>query len=312
MQPHALSFAVATCAAYARFPPCNRKKLFSPICIPQLSVSARHSSSHSNSAISRRAILKLATNAALAATVSALLPQCHAHAASRGLPEGTAEAVLKDVSWPRFWPYMSSDFVRFDARPDNEFYAFPRLVRHIDDGAVAALKQYYMSLLHRVYDVLDVCSSVEAYLPKTWDGKGVVAGLGMNEVELTRNPALNEYVVMDLNVNETLPYGDRSFDLVMCNVSIDYLIKPREVLAEMARVLRPGGRVVISFSDRVFATKAVTVWTAGGDVDHIYTVASYIHYAGGFGEPKVEDLSPRRNKVCTGDPLYVVWATRLA
>lgn len=271
-----------------------------------------HPPSNPKYAVPRRAAIKLARNAALAAAISAFLPHHPAHGAAHGLPKGAAETVLKNVTWPPSWPYTSSDFVRFDARPDDEFYAFPRLVRHIDEGAVAALKQYYASMLPSVRDVLDVCSSVEAYLPQMWEGKGIVAGLGMNEVELTHNPALNEYVVADLNVNAGLPYGDGSFDLVMCNVSIDYLTKPRRVLAEMARVLRPGGRVAISFSDRVFATKAVALWTAAGDPDHIYTVASYIHYAGGFSEAVVEDLSPRRNGTCTGDPLYVVWATRLA
>lgn len=271
-----------------------------------------HPSSNPSHPIPRRTAIKLARNTAIAIAVGALFPHHTALSAARGLPAGAAEAVLKNVAWPPSWPYTSSDFARFDTRPDDEFYAFPRLVRHIDDGAVAALKRYYAGMLPWVHGVLDVCSSVEAYLAETWEGRGVVAGLGMNEVELAHNRALSEHVVVDLNARENLPYRDGSFDVVMCNVSIDYLTKPRGVLAEMARVLRPGGRVVISFSDRVFAIKAIAVWTGGGDVDHIYTVASYIHYAVGFSEPMVEDLSPRRNGVCTGDPIYVVWATRLA
>jgi hypothetical protein len=35
------------------------------------------------------------------------------------------------------------------------------------------------------------------------------------------------------NVNPTLPYEDNSFDVVTCVVSIDYLIKPIEVLKEV-------------------------------------------------------------------------------
>jgi hypothetical protein len=35
------------------------------------------------------------------------------------------------------------------------------------------------------------------------------------------------------NVNPTLPYDDNSFDVVTCVVSIDYLIKPIEVLKEV-------------------------------------------------------------------------------
>lgn len=35
------------------------------------------------------------------------------------------------------------------------------------------------------------------------------------------------------NVNPTLPYEDSSFDVVTCVVSIDYLIKPIEILKEV-------------------------------------------------------------------------------
>jgi len=41
---------------------------------------------------------------------------------------------------------------------------------------------------------------------------GRVAGLGMNEFELSKNPQLTEYVAKDLNVEAKLPYDDNSFD----------------------------------------------------------------------------------------------------
>lgn len=163
-----------------------------------------------------------------------------------------------------------------------------------------------------VLDVLDVCSSVEAYLPLQWPARRVVTGLGMNEAELSANPALTDFVVKDLNVEPRLPFSDEQFDLVMCNLSVDYLTRPLEVVREMRRVLRKGGEVLFSFSDRVFATKAVAIWMGAGDADHVYFVASYVHFADGFSPSAVVDLSPRRNGACTGDPLYVVRATRVA
>lgn len=41
------------------------------------------------------------------------------------------------------------------------------------------------------------------------------------------------------------------------SVSIDYLVRPIEVLRQAARVLRPGGLVVLTFSRRRLPTNAV-------------------------------------------------------
>ena len=38
-------------------------------------------------------------------------------------------------------------------------------------------------------------------------------------------------------------------------VSVDYLNNPLEVFKEMNRVLKPGGRAIMSFSNRCFPTK---------------------------------------------------------
>ena len=43
----------------------------------------------------------------------------------------------------------------------------------------------------------------------------------------------------DLNAKPKLPFADGSFDVVTCVVSVDYLNKPKEVMAEVARVLKP-------------------------------------------------------------------------
>ena len=54
-----------------------------------------------------------------------------------------------------------------------------------------------------------------------------------------------------------LPYEDNSFDIITNAVSVDYLAKPLEVFKEMHRVLKPGGRAIMSFSNRCFPTKGV-------------------------------------------------------
>lgn len=89
----------------------------------------------------------------------------------------------------------------------------------------------------------------------------------MNEKELEANKALTEYHCQDLNRNPTLSqFEDESFDFVCNVVSVDYLTNPLEVFKETHRVLRKDGRALISFSNRLFATKAVAMWLQADDI----------------------------------------------
>ena len=112
-------------------------------------------------------------------------------------------------------------------------------------------------------------------------GEGAtLTGLGMNEGELKANAALSSYNIVDLNKSARLPYPDSSFDMAFCQLSIDYLTSPISVLKEVSRVLAPGGLFAVSFSDRVFMSKQVAVWSGRDDFDHLLTVAGY------FGQSK--------------------------
>jgi SAM-dependent methyltransferase len=199
-------------------------------------------------------------------------------------------------------------FDRADPGPDAGFYDWPRLVTHIDDGAIAAVGELYAELgvdgsAGEPRRVLDLMSSWVSHL-RTAPAELVV--LGMNADELAANPQATDRVVRDLNADPRLPFPDADFDAVLCCVSIDYLVRPVDVLREAARVLRPGAPVVVTFSDRCFPTKAVRGWLATDDEGHCAIVAEYLHRAGGFTEPEVSlRTRPRR-----GDPLYAVVARR--
>ena len=66
---------------------------------------------------------------------------------------------------------------------------------------------------------------------------------------------------------------------------------------------------VMSFSNRCFPTKAVSIWTSTGDLDHIWIVGAYYHFAGGFQGLAAADISPKPGKT---DPMYVVFARKEA
>ncbi len=131
--------------------------------------------------------------------------------------------------------------------------------------------------------------------------------LGMNDAELAANPLAEEHVVHDLNRDPELPFPDAAFDAVTCCVSIDYLVRPVAVLREVARVLRPQGVVVITFSNRCFPSKAIRGWMIS-EADHPAIVSAYVEQTAGFGAVTAQRRTPEGGD---GDPLYGVWARRL-
>jgi SAM-dependent methyltransferase len=197
-------------------------------------------------------------------------------------------------------------FRRYDESPDTRFYESPRLVEHIDAAATAAVEQLYRERVPAGGAILDLMSSWVSHFPPEI-AYGRVVGLGMNAVELARNPRLDAYDVRDLNADPRLPFPDASFDAVTICVSVQYLTQPAAVLREVARVLRPAGVVAITFSNRCFPTKAVAVWQMRDSRGHLALVSGYLAEAGGFAA--IEALDRSRPG---GDPLYAVVARRAA
>jgi SAM-dependent methyltransferase len=194
-------------------------------------------------------------------------------------------------------------FDRADPGTDDAFYRVPRIVTHIDDDAIAAVGALYEELgLHG--DVLDLMSSWVSHFT---DAPRHLTVLGMNAAELARNPQASETVVHDLNADPRLPLDDVSFDAAVCCVSVDYLVRPIEVFRDVARVVRPGGPFVCTFSNRCFPTKAIRGWLYSSDTEHGDIVAEYFRHAGGWQEPVIERRTPAGH---FGDPLWAVWAHR--
>jgi len=75
----------------------------------------------------------------------------------------------------------------------------------------------------------------------------------------------------------------------------------------MFRVLKPGGKAIMSFSNRCFPTKAIAMWSQTDDSGHIWIVGSYFKYSAGWTDIKAFDISSGK-----GDPMFVVTATKPA
>jgi SAM-dependent methyltransferase len=173
----------------------------------------------------------------------------------------------------------SGAFDKLDTEEDEIFYEPPRLVCHIDDGAIAALTGFYRMVLPPGGELLDLMSSWVSHLPPEVEYAQVI-GHGMNATELAANPRLGRWFIQNLNRDTNLTLADASLDAAMICVSIQYLQRPVAVLREVARVLRPGGPLVVSFSNRCFWTKAVAIWRALDDEGHAHLVELYLRHAG--------------------------------
>jgi hypothetical protein len=230
----------------------------------------------------------------------------------RGLPVTRMSRIddaLKSPKWPAEWPFRPEDFSRADESSDSNFYSTDRFVHHIDEGSRAALTRYYSENIKPFSDVLDICSSWVSHYPSNIK-LGRVAGLGMVPGELKQNSQLTEWTAKDLNLDPKLPYNDNSFDYVTCVVSTDYLTKPLDVFREIQRVLKPGGTAIMSQSNRCFPTKAINIWLNTNDVEHVFIIGCYFHYAGGFAPPSSHDISPNTLGIPTGDPMFIIEAKK--
>ena len=204
-------------------------------------------------------------------------------------------------------PLLPEHFRRADESEDSSFYVQPRLVNHIDDGAIAALGEFYRRTLPAGGHILDLMSSWVSHLPADVQYGGVT-GLGLNQVELDENPVLTRRTIHDLNQNPTLPYATNEFDGAVVNVSVQYLTKPKEVFADVGRVLKPGAPFAITFSNRMFPTKAVRIWQLLGDEQRANLVALYFELSKAFEKARAFDLSPAPGR---SDPVYAVVAGAL-
>ncbi len=215
--------------------------------------------------------------------------------------------------------FFSDDpFARDDETPDIRFYTNPRFVQHLDAAAVDGVKALYGRHLAGNMHVLDLMSSWTSHIP---DGiaLGRLSGLGMNMAELEQNSALSDRLVHDLNKNPELPYPSAAFDTILCTVSVEYLTRPHAVFEEMARVLKPGGTAVITFSNRWFPPKAVRIWKELHEFERMGLVLEYFARSGKF--QNLETFSMRGlprpwddkyfPQLRYSDPVYAVWGQKM-
>jgi SAM-dependent methyltransferase len=191
-------------------------------------------------------------------------------------------------------------FTAVDHSPDPAFA--PEIdFEQIDAAALAAITRLYREILPAGGAILDVMSGWVPHLPPEAPFRRVV-GIGLDKRALSENPFLDEWRVQDLNRTPALPFGAGEFDGATICGSIQYLRRPGEVIREIARVLRPGAPLIVTFSNRCQATKAIACWCLLDETGHLCQIAQRFAEAGNWADIRCLDRTPPGG----GQPLYAV------
>ncbi len=175
------------------------------------------------------------------------------------------------------------------------------LFAHIDGAAIAAVTDLYREILPPGGAILDVLSGWVSHLPPEAPFRHVV-GIGVDGHALQENPFLDEWRVQDLNANPVLPFATGAFDGATICAAVQNLARPAEVFREIARVLRPGAPLIVTFSNRCLATKAIACWCLHDETGQLCLVAQHFAAAGNWADVRCLDRTPPGG----GQPLYAV------
>ena len=164
-----------------------------------------------------------------------------------------------------------------------------RLHREIADRTVALALAEAAAPTMRVLDV--GCGT--GYLlrrmadrcPETAELAGVDPAPAM--IEVAEATSCDERVRFSIGVAEQLPYPEDAFDLVVSTTSFDHWSDQRAGLVECARVMRPGGRLVLV--DQFSAWLAPTLLVGRGKA-RTKRRATRLLLAAGFRSPEWHDL----------------------
>lgn len=209
-------------------------------------------------------------------------------------------------------------FSRLDESDDAVFYAAERLVYHMDARARETVQRVIGALIVEPEPVvLDLMAGWHSHIPDTLHPAQVI-GVGLNKAELAKNERLDDYLLHDLNRKPWLPFESDSFDVVLNTASVDYLVKPFEVFAEVARVLKPGGLFLVIFTNRLFPEKAVKIWRDADETTRQLIVHEYFRSVPDFGRMKVFSSRgkprPKDDKYAglgiPSDPIWAIYAEK--
>jgi len=119
-----------------------------------------------------------------------------------------------------------------------ELPAFLALQRSIEDRLTRALQPFEAP-------ALDVGAG-DGHFASAAFGRAVEFGVDLDSSRMKEARGRRVYRVLIRAGAEALPFADGAVATVLCNSALEHMPEAEAALAEMARVLRPGGRLILS------------------------------------------------------------------
>lgn len=124
--------------------------------------------------------------------------------------------------------------------------------QRLNDRTIGSARYWSIALQNRSF-YLDMAPLIARYV----GGDVLDLGAGRLAWRTTLRPFARSYTSADLvrchdeldhlvDLTQTLPFADHSYDTVFCCSVLEHLFDYERAMAEMARILRPGGRLVLS------------------------------------------------------------------
>ena len=156
-------------------------------------------------------------------------------------------------------PDMSALKTRLKATWESGDYGV--FAKYLEKGALEFFERLNIPPATRLLDV--GCGAGQLTLPAARNGIQVTGlDLAANLVQQARAKAVAEGLTIQIDEGdaEALPYADASFDVVMSLIGAMFAPRPESVAAEMIRVCKPGGRIIMGN------------WTPEGHIGQMFKV----------------------------------------
>lgn len=129
----------------------------------------------------------------------------------------------------------------------------------------------------------------------------------------------NRFLKQDMRVldfSKDAPPMEGEYDAAICNLSIEYMVDPITTLKSVGQHLKPGGAILIAFSNKYDEAKVIQGWTELHEFEWMGLVLEYLRSTGlyeNFGTiSKRNDWRPQDDPLFletrgVSDPVYMVY-----